>query len=217
MKQSILLLTFLLSCFYYNNSHAQHKISAYAGWTASQSINYQSPARYKETSAVLHMPYLGFEYEYDWKKLRLSTGLSVSTLGRSFSAEKQMPVGSMYANIPLIAGVHFELPKNWGLTLEGGAEFGLEISPISVISYGRNYDNKMEGNINAVAGLETQWKQFRFGTRLQIGLTTYMPWRQDVNYKHAGITTYLGYTIWDSKIAKDKRAKQLARKQADKL
>lgn len=217
MKQSILLFTFLFSLCYYNNSQAQHKISAYAGWTASQSQNYQNPPRYKEISAVLHMPYLGFEYEYDWKKLRFSTGLAVSILGRSMSTEKQMSLGSMYANLPIIIGIQFELSKNWGLTLEAGTELGLELSSVSAVTYAGDYDNKIEGNINAVTGIETQWKQFRFGTRLQIGLTTYMPWRRDVNYKHLGLTTYIGYTIWDSKIAKEKRAKQLAKKQADKM
>lgn len=216
MKQAILLFTFLSSFFYYNNSQAQHKISAYAGWTASQSQNYQNPPLYKEISAVLHMPYLGFEYEYDWKKLRLSTGLSVTTLGRSISTEKQMAMGSMYVNIPIIAGIQFDLSKNWGLTLEGGAELGIELSSISVISYMGDY-NKTKGNINAITGIETQWKQFRFGTRLQIGLTTYLPAQRGVNYKHLGLTTYVGYTIWDSKIAKEKRAKRLAKKQANDL
>jgi hypothetical protein len=216
MKQPILLFTFLASFFYNNNAQAQHKISAYAGWTASQSQNYQSPPSYREISAVLHMPYLAFEYEYDWKKLRFSTGLSVTTLGRSISTEKQMAIGSMYANIPIIVGVQFELSKNWGLTLEGGAELGLQLSPISVVMSAGD-PNKMEGNINAITGIETQWKQFRFGTRLQVGLTTYMPWRRGVNYKHLGLTTYVGYTIWDSKIAKEKRAKRLAKKQANDL
>lgn len=217
MKQFILLSTFLFSFFYYNNSQAQHKISAYAGWTASQTQNYQNPALYQEVSSVLHMPYLGLEYEYDWKKLRLSTGLSVTTMGRSFSTEKQVPMGSMYANLPIIAGIQFDLPKNWGLTLEGGVELGLEIASVSVITYAGDYDNKIDGTVNALVGLETQWKQFRFGTRLQIGLTTYMPWRSGVDYKHLGVTTYLGYTLWDSKIAKEKRAKRLARKKADNL
>lgn len=215
MKSSILLFTFLFSFCYYNNSQAQHKISAYAGWTASQTKNYQSPI-YNEISAPLHMPYLGFEYEYDWKKLRLSTGLSVTTMGRSFSAEKQVPMGSMYANLPIIVGIQFDLPKNWGFTIETGAELGIQVSSISVIAYGGD-PNKVEGNINAILGFETQWKQFRFGAKLQVGLTTYMPWRSGVNYKHFGGTTYLGYTLWDSKIAKEKKIKRLARKQADNL
>jgi hypothetical protein len=215
MKQSTLLFTFLLSFFYYNNSKAQHKISAYAGWTASQTINYQAPV-YNEIYAVLHMPYLGFEYEYDYKKLRFSTGLALTTFGRSMSAEKQIALGSTYLNMPIIAGIQFNLKKNWGLTIESGVELGLEIASISSFVIGGD-NNKREGNINAILGLETQWKAFRLGSRLQIGLTTFMPWRTWATDKHAGITTYLGYTLWDSKIAKEKRAKRFAKKQADNL
>lgn len=215
MKQSILFFTFILSFFYYNNSQAQHKISAYGGWTASQTQNYQAPI-YNEIYAALHMPYLGFEYEYDYKKLRFSTGLSFTTLGRSMSSEKQIPIGAMYANLPIIAGIQFELPKNWGFTIEAGAELGIQLSPISAIIYAGD-PNKIESNINAIVGIETQWKAFRFGARLQIGLTTFMPWRTWANDKHLGITTYLGYTLWDSKIAKEKRAKRLAKKQANNL
>lgn len=215
MKQSILFFTFLFSFFYYNNSQAQHKISAYGGWTASKTQNYQDPV-YNEVYAVLHMPYLGFEYEYDYKKLRFSTGLSFTTLGRNMSIEKQIPIGAMYANLPIIVGIQFELPKNWGFTIETGAELGLQLSSVSPIAYGGD-PNKREANINAILGLETQWKAFRFGTRLQIGLTTFMPWKTWANDKHLGITTYLGYTLWDSKIAKEKRVKRLSKRQADNL
>jgi hypothetical protein len=217
MKQIVLFFTFFSSFFYYNNSQAQHKISTYAGWTASQAQNYEKDTPYKEISGTLHMPYLGFEYEYDWKKLRFSTGLSFTTLGRSMSTEKQMAVGSMYVNLPIIAGIQFDLPKNWGLTLEAGAEVGLELSSISVVIYAGDYNHKIGSNVNAVAAVETQWKQFRFGTRLQVGLTTYTPWRMGVNYKHLGLTTYLGYTLWDSKIVEEKRAKQWAKRQANKM
>lgn len=209
MNKSLLLSLFILSCFY-NNAQAQHKISVYGGWTASQLQNYKTPHQYPEVSAVLHMPYLGFEYEYDWKKLRLSTGLSVSTIGKSVSKEKQLAVGSMYVNLPIIGGIQFDLAKNWGLTIESGVELGLELSSVSVYFTIADYNNKTKGNINGILALETQWKAFRLGTRLQIGLTQYRPWRTISDDRHAAITTYLGYTIWDSQIAKTKRAKKLS-------
>ncbi|MBL4649738.1 MAG: hypothetical protein JKY03_08405 [Aureispira sp.] len=223
MKTKILYLTILFFSFYHNSSQAQHKISAYGGWTAAKIQVYSNPNTQKSpidqelfAFPILHKPYVAFEYEYDWKKLRLSTGLSTTIWGTSASWGGSLQWAEMYLNIPTIAGFRFDLPKNWNITLESGLETGIRLTPLGVYHID-DFEFRVRINVNAILGLEANWKQFRLGTRLQVGLTTFRRFNDDIWFKHSGITTYIGYTIWDSQIAKEKRAKRLAKKQADKI
>lgn len=207
--------------FFTKKSQAQHKISAYGGWTASKIQIFLSPDSKKGpifgdlfALPVLHRPYIAFEYEYDWKRLRLSTGLSTTIWGTSEFFGDTQPWAEMYLNIPIIAGVRFDLPKHWNLTLESGFEAGVRLTNIGVY-FLDDYEPRFRGNLNAILGVEANWKHFRLGARLQVGLTTFRYWSSDLWFKHSGITTYLGYTIWDSKIAKEKRAKRLAKQRAE--
>ncbi len=221
MKTNILSLTILFLSFGIS-SQAQHKISAYGGWTASKIQVFLSPDKRKGPIfndlfklPILHKPYLSFEYEYDWKKLRLSTGLSIAIWGSSAFWGDPDIWAEMYLNLPIIAGFRLDLPKNWNLTIESGFEAGMRLTNLGIYFYPDDYEFKFRGNLNAILGVEANWKQFRLGTRLQVGLTTFRYWNDDIWFKHSGLTTYLGYTIWDSKIAKEKRAKRLAKQQAE--
>lgn len=197
MKRTLFIPVFLL---YFFTSNAQHKISGYVGWTASKL------EVYSKTNATinnldygfLHTPYLAFEYEYDWKKLRFSTGLSGIGMGASDFFGKDTHWGGVYINIPILAGINWDLPKNWGLMVESGVEAGLKLVNIGDITTIDDMNNKVKGNINAVLGLESNWKRFRFGVRLQVGLTDFNKWSNSATLKHVGVTTYLGYTLWDS-------------------
>lgn len=223
MKKTIFFLILIPCIFIKNTIQAQHKISAYAGWTASKIQVYLNPNTQKSpvhhelfAFPIFHSPYVAFEYEYDWKKLRLSTGLSVATWGTSASWGGTLAWAEMYLNIPTIAGFRFDLPKKWNLTVESGLETGIRLTNIGVYHVD-DFEFRVRINVNAILGVEANWKQFRLGTRLQVGLTTFRRFNDDIWFKHSGITTYIGYTIWDSKIAKEKRAKRLAKKQADKM
>lgn len=223
MKRKYLFLIVFFLHILLTNSQAQHKISAYGGWTASKIQVFLSPDKRKGPIfndlfklPILHKPYLSFEYEYDWKKLRLSTGLSVTIWGTSEFFGDTQPWAEMYLNLPIIAGLRLDLPKNWNLTIESGFEVGVRLTNIGIY-FLDDFDNKFRGNLNAILGAEANWKQFRLGTRLQVGLTTFRYWNDDIWFKHSGLTTYLGYTIWDSKIAKEKRVKRLAKQQAEEM
>ena len=74
---------------------------------------------------------------------------------------------------------------------------------------------------NMVAGIEGAWKNLRFGTRFHLGLTDYFSWdvnngKDIVHFKHASITIYLGYTLWNSKRSKEKRLERKAQKKIKK-
>lgn len=208
--------------------HAQHKISAYGGWTASKLQVYFNPNVPTGTNSevfdfsFLHSPYVAMEYEYDWKKLRLSTGLSMTCLGTGRFWGEDQPWAGIYLNIPVIAGIKWNLPKNWSLTIETGIEAGLKLSAMGVVFVddidgivnGVPQKKKVQGNINSILGLEANWKKFRFGARLQVGLTDFKVWNDDATMKHLALTTYIGCTLWDSKLAKERKAKRLAKKQA---
>lgn len=221
MKKTTLFLIVLTFLITNQHIYGQHKISAYAGWSASKiqidlSPDVQKGPTFNEFFAlpIFHSPYAAFEYEYDWKRLRFSTGLSVGTWGASEFFGDHLPFAEMYLNIPIIAGGRFLLPKEWGLTIEGGVELGMRLTNIGIY-FIDDYDFKFRGNINAVVGLEADWKRFRFGTRLQIGLSTFRYWNADIGFRHSAITTYIGYTLFDSVESKKKLAKRLAKKRAN--
>ncbi len=218
MKNIILFLIFII---FQNFIQAQHKISAYGGWTASKIQVYSNTQKNPlddELFAfpILHRPYLSFEYELDWKKLRLSTGLSTTIWGTSSTWGGTLQWAEMYLNLPIIAGLRLDLPKSWNLTIESGFETGIRLTPLGVYHLD-DFEAKIRMNVNIILGIEANWKQFRLGTRLQIGLTTFRHFNDDIWFKHSGLTTYLGYTIWDSKIAKEKRVKRLAKQQAEEM
>lgn len=220
----IILFWILITHFSIQNIiYAQHKVSAYTGWTASKIQTFYSPDARKSpiddelfAFPILHRPYVAFEYEYDWRKLRLSTGLSTTIWGTRASWGGTLQWAEMYLNIPTIAGIRFDLPKNWNLTVESGFETGMRLTHLGVYHVD-DFEFRVRINVNTVLGIEANWKQFRLGTRLQVGLTTFRHFNDDIWFKHSAITTYLGYTIWDSQIAKEKRVKRLAKKQAAEM
>lgn len=189
-------------------SWAQSSLSFYSGWTAS--TVYTTNAPFSKVSdhhldiQMMHSPYFGgLEYEYDYKKLRLSTGLSFMLMG----AQQQPYLWSTlhpvyYWAVPVLAGYHIGLPNNFGLTLEGGLDLGYQ-------QWTNPFMPKPEHsfNLNTVIGIEGSWKRLRLGVRGRLGLTTFQEYEGNT-YKHVALTTYLGYTLWDQAKSKARRLKQ---------
>jgi len=205
--------------FFVQNAFSQSKFSGYTGWTASKiqakriSNNYPiTPVEESHyTLPILHTFYGAVEYEYDFKMLRFSTGLSFLTLGTNdYFLSPVQTWRTWYTNVPLILGVKFNLPHDIRFIIESGVELGLESgSDINALSQDRG---KYLFHVNAVTGIELEWNRFRLGSRLQIGLTTFRN-IQETSLSHSAITTYVGYTLWDSQLAKEKRKKRLELKE----
>lgn len=136
------------------------------------------------------------------------------TLGSSSVFIKNLALAELYLTIPLIFGKKWNLPKNWSLTAALGFEVGVYRSAVS----GVTFMGKSDWNMNAILGLEANWRRFRFGARLQVGLTIYeviynvKDRSKDIALRHSGLTVYLGFTLWDSKKSKGWRAKRLAKR-----
>jgi len=208
----ILIIVFLCLCVKVN---AQYKISANGGWTISKLQKQMAPSLkpgviYNELYAfpVHHAPYLSFEYEYDWKSWHFSTGLSFMSLGTGEFMFDDTPWTGDYISIPLAIGLNWDLPKGFGLTLETGIEAGLDLE-ISYVTFNA-HKKRIKGNVNLILGIEGNWKRFRLGVRAQGGVTEFeiIGQNRDLVLRHSAITTYIGYTFWDSKKAKERRAKQ---------
>ncbi|MFK7798105.1 MAG: hypothetical protein AB8E82_11675 [Aureispira sp.] len=206
---------FLLLAMITDKINAQSKVSVLGGWTASKirtlydkNIN-KGPA-FSEASdmPILHAPYLGFEYEYDYKKLHLSTGIALLTLGSNktpFFGE--IPWPTYYWAFPLLGGYNIFLSKKWNLIVEGGTEICFQQGSSGLIGTGSYW-----GNINAVLGVELCYKRFRLGMRGHWGVTDFR-YLDPITYQHTAITTYLSYDLWDHAKAKARRL----RKQQEQL
>jgi len=188
---------------------AQSKISLHVGSTFSKvralyDKGAIQPGPYFESAVnlpILTMPYFGFEYEYSWRKLHLSTGLVLINLGADVTP--YFPIGrwnTPYWTIPIMAGYRLNFPHQWALIGEAGGELGLSDKGYAILMGGGSY----WGNINAVAGVEAEYKRWRLGIRLQWGLTDFR-YAGAITYKHAAVTTYLSYTLWDHAKAKAER------------
>jgi len=208
-------LIIILVSFLALSVHAQHKISAYGGWTMSKLQSqihegFKKGALYNQLNRfpVLHAEYFSFEYEYSWKRFQFSTGWSWVVMGTSNHPLVGFAWKNWYITLPIYGGMHWEFPKDWGLTVETGVEIAYQ-QGVGLYDGGTG---SLWGNINAVLGVEGNWKRFRFGTRLQIGVTKFRVYAGESTLRHSGLTTYIGYTLWDSEKAYHRRAKRLSKK-----
>lgn len=198
--------------------YSQSRISLYGGWTASKiraiyDKNTFQPGPLAGDSFTKfpfwHTIYLGGEFEYDCKKLRISTGFSMMAMGAGGSPGfPEYPWVTAYYTFPLLGGYILELDKGWEMTFEGGVEIGLQRGGATLRTGGGSH----WGNINLVAAVETEWKNFRLGVRGHLGVTNFRR-AYTIIYKHTGITTYLGYTLWDHGKCKARKLRKQQEKQ----
>jgi hypothetical protein len=201
-------------------SAAQSRISLQIGWTASkiraiydkQSLSLGPVAGDSFTKFDFwHTWYASAEYEYDYKKLRLSTGFAAMAMGAGgLPGFPEYPWVTAYWTIPVLAGYHLEWGKDWNLIVEGGVEIGFQHGSATI----RTGRGARWGNINAIAAVEAEWKNIRLGVRGHWGLTTFRTF-DPIIYKHTGITTYLGYTLWDHAQCKARRLKRQQEKRLE--
>lgn len=206
--RSILLAFFLFSLSTF--CLAQSRISILGGWTASKirAVNPNPPSGVYYGSLVnfsfMYFPYLAFEYEYDYRKLRLSTGISLMVFGANDTPfYGSFPWGTGYWVIPLLAGYHLKLDKGWGMVFEGGGDIGIQNGRTGGLMSGGSY----WGNINAVIGIELAYKRFRLGVRGHWGLTDFR-YFDPIIYKHTAVTTYLSFDLWDHAKCKARKLKK---------
>lgn len=209
MKKAVL---FFLYFSIIINSQAQHQLSAYGGVTFSKIQKTTNPSA--TTNAmdndlyafpILPAGYLALEYEYDWKFLRLSTGLSFLTFGTSEFLFRDAAWETWYIAVPVIGGVKWNLTKDFDLTIETGLEIGYEIGTgVWVLSYG----DDPWGTLNGIVGIEAKYKRLKWGVRLQYGLTKFrvLGANGETTLRHSALTAYIGYTLWNSKKVRDRRA-----------
>jgi hypothetical protein len=218
MRITITLIIYFI--IYTQSIIAQSRISLYGGWTASKlraiyDKNVYSPSPAAEYAFInfpfLHTIYMGGEFEYDYKKLRLSTGFSFMAIGAGrLPVFPEYPWVTAYYTFPLLGGYNLKLDKGWNIVFEGGVEIGIQRGG-SVLQTGRG---ARWGNINVVAAVETEWKHFRLGVRGHLGVTTFRT-IDPIIYKHTAITTYLGYTLWDHAQCKARRLQKQQEKQLE--
>ncbi|WP_156039952.1 outer membrane beta-barrel protein [Aureispira sp. CCB-QB1] len=207
--RNIFLLFFITSYFVANS---QHQISIHGGWTASKIVEFRKPSiptgsSYDDLHAfpMHHGVYGSIEYEYMLHPFKLSIGVSASEFGTSKYIVG--PWATYYISIPMMLGYHWSLPKNFGVTLEGGAEIGIETSS-TVFNY-----NKSQVLALGTVGIEAAWKRLKFGVKGHFSLNPFRDWNTAYLH-HSGITTYIGYTLFDSAQNKKRRAKHLEQKES---
>ncbi len=210
MKCIIVIYVLLLSS---SKVFTQSRVSLQLGWTASNIRAIYDKKTFKpgpvfDDSFVKfpfwHTPYIAAEYEYDYKKLRLSTGFHMMSMGAGgLPGLPGFYWVTAYWTVPILGGYHIKLGKGWDLVAEGGIEIGFQHGSSTIQTGG----GARWGNINAVLAVETEWKNFRLGVRGHWGLTTFRTF-DPIIYKHTGITTYLGYTLWDQAKCKARRLRK---------
>lgn len=192
---------------------AQHSISIKGGMTISNLQKYGNEQALKDinlyydgmfNTTPFYNPYLSLEYAFDYKPFRISSGLSLLSLGANNFIEKNSSTGKIYLTIPLLIGRKWRIVNNFSITAEIGGNFGLKILNIGDVELAKSMD-RIEGDIGITGGLETSWKKIKLGTKLQIGLTNYFDWTTQINnntqrvdFRHSSITFYIGYTLWSS-------------------
>lgn len=174
---------------------SSHHFSIYGGWTYSHLQRSSTAPLTPDARIPLHFPYMGFEYEHNEGIWRLSSGVICTVFGANddFTPGSQLPYADAYLAIPLMIGPRWQLGLSRRdasfLTLEIGIELGF-----ALVHY-HAQPGSTWGNINAAAALEWEHRRFRFGSRLQLGVTDYRV-IQGVTYRHLGVTTYVGYELW---------------------
>lgn len=207
----LLRLIYLLFCS--SVCYGQSQISVQAGWTAAQVRAYERSSNGMQNLVdladfpILHSAYIGAEYEYDYRKLHVSTGLSFMTFGSKADPFFGHPWPIFYWVVPVLGGYKTTVAKDLDLLAEAGVDLGLQ--------QGQDFVNVdyYRFNVNVVVGAELHWKRFCLGTRFHWALTNFRVF-EPFSYKHTAITTYIGYTLWDHKKCKTRR---LAKKQAQLL
>jgi len=210
MKNTILILLFAFSS---NFLSAQHSISVTGGWTFSTLYKVGSKAAlnsdsYKPTYPFFHAGNIGAKYEYNHQSFRLSTGLSVLSLGSNDFWG--LDIAYMYLTVPVLFGYQKNFSKDLSLVIEGGGEAGVSISNVgSVEVLGRR--GKTRYYVGLLLGIEGKYKRFSFGARFHLGLNDFEDYtnfstQETVYFKNIGTTIYLGYTIWDSSKVKNKKS-----------
>lgn len=209
MKKIILIAFLIHIC---NDANSQHQMSLSGGWTASKIVEFRKPdvtvgTVYNDLHAfpIQHGIYASIEYEYTLHPFKLSVGLSTSEFGTSKYALG--PWVTYYTSIPMMLGYHWTLPKNFGITLEGGAEIGIETSSTVATN------NKWQMLALGTVGLEASWKRLKFGIKGHFSFNPFREWNTAYLH-HFGITTYIGCTLFDSMEHKKKRAKRLENKES---
>ncbi len=205
----LLLVALLWSC----SGLAQSRISLQGGWTASK-IRAENKRDFRPGPVAgdsftkfpfWHTPLMGIKYEYDHKRLRLSTGFIMMSMGAGgMPGFSSYPWVVAYWTLPLLGGYKLKLDKGWTVTTETGMEIGFQNGKYigGPQTAGANW-----GNINVVAAVEAEWKNFRLGVRGHLGVTNFRRVYVLI-YKHTGITTYLGYTLWDQAQCKARRLRK---------
>lgn len=207
----ILVILFFVANYFIANS--QHQISLHGGWTASKIVEFRKAdipvgSSYNDLHAfpMHHGIYGSIEYEYMLHPFKLSVGLSASEFGTSRYIAG--PWATYYISIPMMLGYHWKLPKNFSITLEGGAEIGIETSS-TVFNY-----NKTQLLALGTVGVEAAWKRLKFGLKGHFSMNPFRDWNTAYLH-HSGMTTYIGYTLFDSVKNKERRAKRLAKKESE--
>ncbi|MGH1335801.1 MAG: hypothetical protein ACRBFS_06705 [Aureispira sp.] len=214
MKFTSFILLFF-SCYFLK---AQSSLDIQIGWTFSnvRVLYDKSTVRLGPVADEfllfdpLHRSFLGLTYTYQIQRVHLSTGLSLLILGASdIPAAPDHPWINTYFTTPFMIGYSFSLSKKipLKLTIRTGIDLGYRLGN------GVLGDEKWWGLLNLTTGLELTWRCFKLGTRGHWGMNNFFEYRP-FHYHHTGLTTYLGYTFWDSKKAK---AKRLERQQARQL
>lgn len=193
MKHTLSILFVFISCFVANS---QHRISLSGGVTSSKIVEFRK-ANISVGSAyddlhqfpIHHGIYGSIEYEYRFEQFQLSTGVSVLEFGTSNYIVG--PWVTYYIGLPIMLGYHWTLPKDFGITLEIGADMVVETS--STILNNNNMQLLTLGTI----GLEVLWKRLKLGVKGNFSLNPFRDWNTAYLH-HSGVTIYAGYVLFDS-------------------
>lgn len=209
----------LLLTFYSSLLSAQHRISVTGGWTFSTLYKVGNEEALKADShyglydlSLFHAGNINVKYEYNYQSFRLSTGLSLLSLGANDFFSRGFDIAYMYLTVPILFGYKKDFSKDLSLVIEGGGEAGGSVSRVgSVEVLGRRGQTRYY--VGLLFGVEGKYRRFSLGARFHLGLNDfeeeYFNKEKDVMYlKHIGGTIYLGYTIWDSSRVKKKNKKK---------
>ncbi|MBL4648348.1 MAG: hypothetical protein JKY03_01360 [Aureispira sp.] len=217
MKNIILV---LLLSFSSNLLSAQHSLSITGGWTFSTFYKVGTKEALKASSyyadlyefTPFHTLNINVKYEYTHQSFRLSTGLSLLSIGSNDYFFEGFENVYMYLTVPVLFGYKKDFSKDISLVIEGGAEAGPSLANVgSVVNLAKRGQTRYY--IGLIFGVEGKYRRFSLGARFHLGLNDfekeYFNKEKDVMYlKHIGGTIYLGYTIWDSSRVKKRNKKK---------
>lgn len=218
MKNIILI---LLLFFSNNLLSAQHTISITGGWTFSTLYKVgnkealKADARYGLYNfSLFHAGNISAKYEYSHQSFRLSTGLSLLSLGTNGYFFKDGDLAHMYLTVPVLFGYKTNFSKDLSFVIEGGAEAGPSVMNVGSVVTSSRMNLTRRFYMGILLGLEVKYRRFSLGIRFHLGLNdfeehTFSRNEETLYLKHIGGTIYLGYTIWDSSKVKNKNKKSL--------